>query len=170
MSEYCIDKNATQACVRAGYSKKAANQIGPRLLVNVGIKELINKKLTELEEKAGLTAERVMQEVAAIATSNIMDGLDLNPKTGEICIKSPDQIPEGFWRAAQEVTTYQLPDGGGLAIKIKMHPKLPALKLEYDRHNLTGQDGKVNNFAIGHVTQLQLNANRRRAGLPVDDD
>ena len=71
-AEYLIDKNATQACVRAGYSAKTANTVGPRLLVNVGIKELISKKLTELEDKAGLTAERVMLEVKAIATSNIM--------------------------------------------------------------------------------------------------
>ena len=170
VSEYCIDKNATQACVRAGYSAKTANTVGPRLLVNVGIKELISKKLTELEDKAGLTAERVMLEVKAIATSNIMDGMEFNSDTGELNFKSPDQIPEEFWRAAQEVTAYQLPDGAGLALKIKMHPKLQALKMEYDRHKLTGQDGNVNNFAIGHVTQLQLDANRRRAGLPLERD
>jgi hypothetical protein len=29
---------------------------------------------------------------------------------------------------------------------------------------------EVNNFAIGHVTQLEVNANRRRAGLPVDEE
>ena len=89
--------------------------------------------------------------------------MEFNSDTGEFNIKSPDQIPEKFWRAPQEVTAYQLPDGGGLALKIKMHPKLQALKMEYDRHKLTGQDGNVNNFAIGHVTQLQVNANLRRA-------
>jgi phage terminase small subunit len=170
VAEYLIDKNATQACVRAGYSAKTANTVGPRLLVNVGIKELISKKLTELEDKAGLTAERVMLEVKAIATSNIMDGMEFNSDTGELNFKSPDRIPEEFWRAAQEVTAYQLPDGAGLALKIKMHPKLQALKMEYDRHKLTGQDGNVNNFAIGHVTPLQLDANRRRAGLPLERD
>ena len=168
IAHYPIDKNATQAA-RAGYSEKTARSQGQRLLTNVDIKDLVNKKLSELEEKAGLTAERVMQEVKAIATSNIMDRLEFNPDTEEFNFKSPDQIPEEFWRAAQEVTAYQLPDGGGLALKIKMHPKLQALKMEYDRHKLTGQDGNVNNFAIGHVTQLQVNANRRRAGLPADD-
>ena len=169
VSEYCIDKNATQACVRAGYSKKTANQIGPRLLVNVGIRELINKKLTELEEKAGLTAERVMLEVKAIATSNIMDGMEFNSDTGELNFKLPNQIPEGFWRAAQEVTAYQLPDGAGLALKIKMHPKLPALKMEYDRHRLT-RDGinAKNNIAKMHVNILELNAAKRRAGSSTE--
>jgi hypothetical protein len=73
-------------------------------LSNVDVRGLVNQKLTELEEKAGLSAERVMLEVKAIATSNIMDGLEFNSDTGEFNIKSPDQIPEGFWRAAQEVT------------------------------------------------------------------
>jgi phage terminase small subunit len=170
VSEYCIDKNATQACVRAGYSAKTANTVGPRLLVNVGIKKLINKKLTELEEKAGLTAELAMREVKAIATSNIMDGMEFNSDTGEFNFKSPDQIPEEFWKACSELTTYQLPDGGGLAMKVKMLPKLPALKMEYDRHKLTGQGGNVNNFAIGHVTQLQVNAAKRRAGMKMEDE
>ena len=139
-------------------------------MTKVDIIKLINNKLTELENSVGLAAKPVMREVKAIITSNIMYGTEFDSDTGEFNFKSPDQIPEEFWRAAQEVTAYQLPDGGGLALKIKMHPKLQALKMEYDRHRLTGQDGNVNNFAIGHVTQLQVNANRRRAGLPVEDE
>lgn len=41
--EYLLDLNATQAAIRAGYSKKTANVQGPRLLVNVGIKAAIDK-------------------------------------------------------------------------------------------------------------------------------
>ena len=110
VAEYLIDRNATQAVIRAGYSENGARQAGSRLLTKVDIKDLVNKKLTELEEKAGLTAERVMLEVKAIATSNIMDGIEFNSDTGELNFKLPNQIPEGFWRAAQEVTAYQLPD------------------------------------------------------------
>ena len=169
VSEYCIDKNATQACVRAGYSAKTANTVGPRLLVNVGIRELINQKLTELEEKAGLTAERVMLEVKSIATSNLMDGMEFNSDTGELNFKLPNQIPEGFWRAAQEVSAYQYPDGGGLVLKIKMHPKLPALKMEYNRHRLT-RDGinAKNNIAKMHFNILDLNVAKRRAGSSTE--
>ena len=140
IAEYPVDKNMTKAAERAGYSAKTAYSQGQRLLKNVEIKTLVNQKLAELEEKAGLTAERVMLEVKAIATSNIMDGMEFNSDTGEFNFKSPDQVPEAVWRAAQEVTTFQLPDGGGLALKIKMHPKLQALKMEYDRHKLTNPD------------------------------
>ena len=110
IAEFMVDKNATAAAKRAGYSKKTAYSQGQRLLKNVEIKSLVNQKLTELEEKAGLTAERVMLEVKAIATSNIMDGVEFNSDTGVLNFKLPNQIPEGFWRAAQEVTAYQLPD------------------------------------------------------------
>jgi hypothetical protein len=104
-----------------------------------------------------------MREVKAIATSNIMDGMKYDPDTGEFSFKSPDEIPEEFWRAASEVTTYQLPDGGGLALKLKMHPKLQALKMEYDRHNLVKPEGTTNNIANMHVNILDINAARRRA-------
>ena len=163
VAEYAVDKNATQAAIRAGYSAKTADVQGPRLLGNVRIRELIDKKLEKLEEKVGLTAERVMREVKAIATSNIMDGMKYDPDTGEFSFKSPDEIPEEFWRAASEVTTYQLPDGGGLALKLKMHPKLQALKMEYDRHNLVKPEGTTNNIANMHVNILDINAARRRA-------
>ena len=35
--EYLIDLNATQAAIRAGYSKKTANEQAGRLLVNVSV-------------------------------------------------------------------------------------------------------------------------------------
>ena len=43
VEEYLIDLNATQACIRAGYSVKTANEQGARLLVNVSIQEAISK-------------------------------------------------------------------------------------------------------------------------------
>jgi len=52
-------------------------------------------------------------------------------------------------------------DGSGFQ-KLTQHVRLRAIDLYYER---TGKysDGAVNNFAIDHVTQWQVNANRRRA-------
>ena len=168
VAEYPIDKNLTKAAERAGYSAKTAYSQGQRLLKNVEIKTLVNQKLAELEEKAGLTAERVMLEVKAIATSNIMDALEYDPDTREFTFRDPDQIPEEFWMAAQEVTTFQLPDGGGLALKIKMHPKLPALKMEYDRHKLTNPDTGTTSIGTIHISVL--NERRKRAGMELIEE
>ena len=46
--EYLIDLNATQAAIRAGYSKKTAAQTAARLLTNVKIQEYIAEKEKEL--------------------------------------------------------------------------------------------------------------------------
>jgi phage terminase small subunit len=167
VDQYCIDKNATQACLRAGYKTKYPDRVGPELLGKTWVRAEIDKRLAKLAKKAGLTAERVMQEVADVATSNIMDGMEYDEQTREFSFKNPNDIPEKFWRAAQEVTTYQLPDGGGLAIKLKMHPKMTALKMEYDRHKLTAPEGgTTNNIASFHVNILDYNKAMRRIGQP----
>lgn len=50
VSEYIVTFNATQAAIKAGYSKKTARQIGYRLLTNVYIKNLINQELIKLHD------------------------------------------------------------------------------------------------------------------------
>lgn len=64
--EYLIDLNATQAAIRAGYSERTANEQGARLLANVSIRAEIEKGQQKREKKTGITAERVLKELAAI--------------------------------------------------------------------------------------------------------
>jgi len=165
VSEYLIDRNAKQAAIRSGYSVKTAEVQGSRLLSNVKVKALVEKKTKIIEEKTDLTALKAMEEVKAIATSNIMDGMEYDANTREFSFKAPDEVPAEFWKAAQEVTVYQLPNGGGIATKVKMHPKIAALKMEYERHKLTSSEGTTNNIANVHFNFLALNKARRRAGI-----
>ena len=165
VSEYLIDRNATQAAIRSGYSEKTAEVQGCRLLRNVKVKALVDKKTKVIEEKTDLTALKAMEEVKAIATSNVRDILDYDPKTREFSFRSPDEVPADFWKAAQEVTVMHTQDGSGTVYKVKMHPKLAALKMEYERHKLVSQEsGVTNNIANMHVNILDINAARRRAG------
>ena len=165
VSEYLIDRNAKQAAIRSGYSVKTAEVQGSRLLRNVKVKALVEKKTKIIEEKTDLTALKAMEEVKAIATSNIMDGMEYDANTREFSFKAPDEVPAEFWKAAQEVTVYSLPNGGGMATKVKMHPKIAALKMEYERHKLTSSEGTTNNIANVHFNFLALNKARRRAGI-----
>lgn len=165
VSEYLIDRNATQAAIRSGYSEKTAEVQGCRLLRNVKVKALVDKKTKVIEEKTDLTALKAMEEVKAIATSNVRDLLEYDSKTREFSFRSPDEVPADFWKAAQEVTVMHTQDGSGTVYKVKMHPKLAALKMEYERHKLVSQEsGVTNNIANMHVNILDINAARRRAG------
>ena len=69
--EYIIDHNATEAAKRAGYSPKTAYSIGQRLLKNVEVKERIDKLLSPSMEKAAVTADRVVGELAQIAFADV---------------------------------------------------------------------------------------------------
>lgn len=66
--EYLIDKNATQAAVRAGYSPKTARQIADENLSKPDIREAIDAALADLSARVGITAEMVMLERKRIAT------------------------------------------------------------------------------------------------------
>lgn len=60
--EYCIDLNATQAAIRAGYSENTARSIASNLLTKVNIKTRIKEMQDNLAETAGVTRLRVLNE------------------------------------------------------------------------------------------------------------
>lgn len=49
--EYLIDLNATQAAIRAGYSKKNANNIASENLAKPDIRKYIEKRMAEKESE-----------------------------------------------------------------------------------------------------------------------
>lgn len=69
-NEYLIDLNATQAAIRAGYSKRTARSIAQENLTKPDIQKFIQECQKKLQEKTGITQERVLQEYARIAFAN----------------------------------------------------------------------------------------------------
>ena len=64
--EYLIDLNATQACIRAGYSEKTANRIGTENLSKPVIKNEIDRLKAIREKKVELTAEKVLKDIERV--------------------------------------------------------------------------------------------------------
>lgn len=65
--EYLIDLNATQAAIRAGYSAKTADVQAARLLGNVQVQRFVDDLKKERAAVTGITAERVLTEIAKLA-------------------------------------------------------------------------------------------------------
>jgi len=65
--EYVVDFNATQAAKRAGYSRKSAYSIGSEKLKKPEIENYICYLMAQRSLKTGITADRVLEELAAIA-------------------------------------------------------------------------------------------------------
>ena len=64
--EYMIDLNATQAAIRAGYSKKTAYSIGNENLSKPEIKSAIDAKKAEKARKIDITVDSVLNDIIRI--------------------------------------------------------------------------------------------------------
>lgn len=64
--EFLTDMNATQAAIRAGYSKKTANVIAAENLTKPIIKEYIEKRMAEKEEALIAKQDEVMKYLTAV--------------------------------------------------------------------------------------------------------
>ena len=72
--EYLVDLNATRAAVRAGYSEKNADKIGPELLGKTRVAEAIEAAKAERAEKVGRSAEDVLRDIQKLTKETWRDG------------------------------------------------------------------------------------------------
>lgn len=64
--EYIITANATQAAIKAGYSKKYANTNATKLLQNTTIKRYLDKRLKEIESEKTASIKEVMEYLTSV--------------------------------------------------------------------------------------------------------
>lgn len=130
--EYVIDHNGTQAAIRAGYSKKTAQEIASETLSKPIVKQYIRELEDEALKKHEITRDRVLKELAMIAFSNIANIASVEDTTvvhkGEkltgrtVVIKTTDELTQEMQRSISEVKA--TPDG----ITVKLHDKVSALE------------------------------------------
>lgn len=73
VNEYCVDENATQAAIRAGYSESGAGVQGHENLKNPKIAAAIKERMEELAVAASITPEWVVGQWAKIAQADPND-------------------------------------------------------------------------------------------------
>lgn len=64
--EYIISGNATQAAIKAGYSKKTANRIATENLSKLVIKNYIDERLEELKSERTADAQEVLEYLTSV--------------------------------------------------------------------------------------------------------
>lgn len=70
---YVIDLNATRAAIAAGYKANSANEQASRLLANRKVQAIVARLQSERASKLEIKAERVVEEIARLAFSNMQD-------------------------------------------------------------------------------------------------
>lgn len=136
VSEYLIDLNATQAAIRAGYSAKTANKIGPELLGKTCIKRLIQVAKDERLERNKITQDRVLQEYAKIGFVDIKDFLsfrtaktviDHDKDTGEPIIDHAQIIEMNDSNQVDGTVIQEVSISPKGVFTFKLHDKIKAL-------------------------------------------
>ncbi|ENZ9378422.1 terminase small subunit [Acinetobacter baumannii] len=70
VDEYLIDRNATQAAIRAGYSAKTAYSIGEQNLKKLEVKKAIEAGEAELAERNKITQDKVLNRLWEMAQAD----------------------------------------------------------------------------------------------------
>lgn len=76
VQEYLVDLNATQAAIRAGYSKRSAYSTGQRMLKNDEVQKAIQKAQKRREERTEVTQDYVIAKLREIVEKDASDGPD----------------------------------------------------------------------------------------------
>lgn len=113
VDEYIISGNATQAAIKAGYSKKTARFVGAENLTKPNIKVELEKRNAEIKSQKTMDMQEVMERLAAIARGETVEQQVTNKGTVvEVEPKTSDQIRAmeligkryGAWTDKKEVT------------------------------------------------------------------
>lgn len=89
-NEYLIDLNATQAAIRAGYSKSTANRIGSENLSKLDIQERIKELIENRKERCEVDADDILLHLDILRKSRIDEYIELVET--EVCIDEVNEI------------------------------------------------------------------------------
>lgn len=134
VQEYCVDLNATRAAMRAGYSATSAHANGPRLLANAVVANAIANELSARSKRVGITAERVLKELARLSFSDVVNVVNVLTTTDEegvehtrLELKDLKALPSRITRTIESIRVK--PTSAGPELTVKMHSKVSALSM-----------------------------------------
>ena len=89
-AEYLVDLNATQAAIRAGYSKKTAYSIGDENLRKPEIASAIQAEMDKRSERTDITADYVLQSIVSTMERCKQAEAVFNRRGEHVEVETPD--------------------------------------------------------------------------------
>ena len=86
--EYLIDLNATQAAIRAGYSKKTANRIATENLSKPVIKDYISERMEQKEKELIADQDEVLRYLTSVLRGKSRSSVVVVESNGDFCSKA----------------------------------------------------------------------------------
>ena len=173
VEEYLLDLNATQAAIRAGYSKKTASEMGYENLSKPHIADAIALGRDERSQRTQIDADWLLTRLAAEAEADIADLYDPSG-----ALKPVHLWPE-IWRKGlvggldvQQQWAYeygeQIP--GGVINKIKLSDRVKRLELIGKHVGVNAFQERVSVGVDDALAQLLKEVSGNSVGLPKPSD
>jgi phage terminase small subunit len=164
VEEYLKDLNATQAAIRAGYSKRGASVTGSKLLVNPKVADAVQAAKVRRSRRVEVTADSVIRELARIAFSDMREFAEWGP-TG-VKLRDSAALDEHDARSVAEVS--EAPGKFGSTLKFKLHSKTAALDLLAKHTGVVGGDLGADPADVARRVRDALRAIDAASGTPTE--
>lgn len=148
-----MDRNATQAAIRAGYSEKTAKAIGSENLTKPDIAAAITEGDAAIVAELELTADRVLRELALLGFSNMEDFASVDEKGSPALDLS--KLDRKQWAAVSQI---KVDDDG--AVTLKLYDKRAAL-VDLGKHLGLFRDGAFNPKDADNIPAAPLEVARQ---------
>ena len=117
--EYLVDLNATKSAIRAGYKN---GNIGRQLITKNNVLDKIEELRNAQSERTEITADRVLQELAAIAFAD-RTKIAAIQESGEVAFTPTDKLSDDVKKTISGI------EHGKYGIKVSTCDKIKALEL-----------------------------------------
>lgn len=136
--EYVKDFNATQAAIRAGYSKSGAQSHASKLLASTLVSARVRELANKVRKKALLEATDALKWAMAVARSDAYELVDI--QKGVMTLR--DEPLKKYRKGVMELSFSQSDGetGSSSSCKVRMHDKGQALRLIFQHLKLVGDD------------------------------
>ena len=158
--QYVALNNGSAAARRAGYSERSASSEASRLLKNDEVMQAVEWYRASEAERLGVTAERVLAELAAIAFADLGDYVRV---VDGVPVLDMSELPAGATRALASVDSSS---SGG--VRFKLHDKQAALVTLARSFGLLAADSPAVAVVVGEAERVELStlsADQLRAGI-----
>lgn len=103
--EYLIDMNATQAAIRAGYSKKTARVIGQENLLKPAIRNYIEKRMAEKEKALIADQDEVMKYLTSVMRRELTEHVVVT-----LCEEESTYVPDDDGKMRKQTIKKEMPE------------------------------------------------------------
>jgi phage terminase small subunit len=122
VKEYVKDFNGTRAAIAAGYSEDSAALIASENIRKPYIQTAVEAELKKIEKKIDISIDKIADELAKIAFSNIKDFVEFDSKN--VNVKDSKDVDGAVIQEISSTVGMR-----GRSTKLKLHDKMKALEL-----------------------------------------